>query len=553
MIGKRIPQLPAAPTINADDLLVIEQDGRTKRTTAGELVGDFVIPVITDFVEGIVEEQAQDGRYQLDATGSVQRTIKDRLEDYVSVKDFGAVGDGVTNDTAAIQAGIDAMEAAGGARLHFPAGTYLCSTLWIDDDNIHLYGDGVGRTIIKAIAGQVVLAAGILKGGFVTPVAIQNVSLRGIEFDGSRLLADGTGGNVGVAIYQVTRLLIEDCYVHDCDGYGIGLLGSNQPNRKNATIRDVEIGNVAYDGLDIKSGFDTALLDNVYAHDCGGGSDMARDRVGIDIRGSNITVRKCRADNVDTDGIRVRENAGSPIFISDCIASGATQDGFSFAAAATFNTFVSNCYSYDNDRYGFRVDGGIVDLVNCTARGNINGLTTTAPIPDTIITITNGDYSGNDSDGIRLNSVSMERPVRLAGVLMDGNGRNGIRAEGPFIMNNCIVTNNTGPGVIVQSTNPFWNISGSRLTDTRAVGKTQTHGIQFAAGSASGVMLGNDMTGNLTADMTGTPATGSLFFQRDGTTPLRFGTHAVKGAETLTGFITITDAAGTSRKVGVIS
>lgn len=54
--------------------------------------------------------------------GGVERTVDNRLTDYVSVKDFGAVGDGVTDDTNAIQAAISALNNYG--TINFPFGTY---------------------------------------------------------------------------------------------------------------------------------------------------------------------------------------------------------------------------------------------------------------------------------------------------------------------------------------------------------------------------------------------------------------------------------------------
>ncbi|MEB6223708.1 glycosyl hydrolase family 28-related protein [Pantoea anthophila] len=64
------------------------------------------------------------------APGSVSRTILERLDDSLSVKDFGAEGDGSTDDTAAIQALID-YASANGKCVFFPAGVYMVSQLVI--------------------------------------------------------------------------------------------------------------------------------------------------------------------------------------------------------------------------------------------------------------------------------------------------------------------------------------------------------------------------------------------------------------------------------------
>lgn len=58
---------------------------------------------------------------------------------WVSVHDFGAKGDGVTLDTRAIQAAIDACTAHGGGIVFFPAGAYLTGTIVLKDDvTLHL-------------------------------------------------------------------------------------------------------------------------------------------------------------------------------------------------------------------------------------------------------------------------------------------------------------------------------------------------------------------------------------------------------------------------------
>ena len=57
-------------------------------------------------------------------SGATARTVDSKLKDVVSVKDFGAVGDGAADDTVAIQAALDAA-AANGKDLFFPSGTYV--------------------------------------------------------------------------------------------------------------------------------------------------------------------------------------------------------------------------------------------------------------------------------------------------------------------------------------------------------------------------------------------------------------------------------------------
>ncbi len=69
-------------------------------------------------------------------------------DQFYNVRAFGAVGDGQTLDSPAINKAIDACAAAGGGTVLFPAGTYLCGSIHLKS-NIHLLIDA-GATILGA-------------------------------------------------------------------------------------------------------------------------------------------------------------------------------------------------------------------------------------------------------------------------------------------------------------------------------------------------------------------------------------------------------------------
>lgn len=88
----------------------------------------------------------------------VTRTLQQRLDDLVSVKAFGAVGDGVTNDTAAINRALNQLYVANTntpenrTTLYFPAGTYIISGTTVKIPSYaNLVGDGTDKTVIKQI------------------------------------------------------------------------------------------------------------------------------------------------------------------------------------------------------------------------------------------------------------------------------------------------------------------------------------------------------------------------------------------------------------------
>ena len=116
-------------------------------------------------------------------TGAVTRTVQSKLRDVVSVKDFGAVGDGVADDTAAVQAALN----SGAASVYVPAGIYLMGTdsaLTVPAGTT-VRGDGPNTILLKTSGTADVLST---TGNNVTIESLRiegpdNTSVDGIVFN----------------------------------------------------------------------------------------------------------------------------------------------------------------------------------------------------------------------------------------------------------------------------------------------------------------------------------------------------------------------------------
>jgi len=199
-----------APSSGADNIEVV--------TVATSSVGSTTSDLVTFSPSG---------------TGATNRTTQAKLRDVVSVKDFGAQGDGTTDDSSAIIAAMAALASAGGGTLVFPAGTYIVESECDQGScSAAFMYRGEGATIKCAASSLIYRMFDIRPNG-------HNFSMEGLEFDADSKARECV--RVTEANQDSSTLLVRDCGFH------------------NTTMSGSSSGN---SGLVSLGGWDKVVVDN---------------------------------------------------------------------------------------------------------------------------------------------------------------------------------------------------------------------------------------------------------------------------------------------------
>lgn len=276
------------------------------------------------------------------------------------VATFGAVGDGSTLNTPALQKAIEACHAAGGGIVHVPGGRYLTGTIQLRDHvTLQLDQDAVllGSTnaadyvnVDPFMAGD-----GIAQGyALVVAVDAKHVGITGpgmIDGQGSAVKAAQARYSVRPFLVRWVRcsdVTVKDIHLQNSGAWGMHFFQSHDATIERASIRNR--GLVNNDGIDIDS------CSNVRIRDCDidSGDDAiclkatsAQPCRQIDVRGcklktlcnaiklgteslgdyENITVKDCQAREIGMAGIAIYAVDGAhtrDVTISDITMDGVT-------------------------------------------------------------------------------------------------------------------------------------------------------------------------------------------------------------------------------------
>lgn len=161
--------------------------------------------------------------YTSTRTGGVRRSLNDKLGDIINVKDFGAAGDGSTDDTTALVNAIAALPSTGGV-IYVPAGVYM-----VDPDQLTLGNGsnsalstrngialiGEAATPYLSTSGTVIKARGAGTSLLTLAGPVFGLRIENIQFDCNNVCANGW------TAYSVCHSAFENVAIINFTTYGL--------------------------------------------------------------------------------------------------------------------------------------------------------------------------------------------------------------------------------------------------------------------------------------------------------------------------------------------
>lgn len=287
----------------------------------------------------------------------------------INVRDKGAKGDGVHDDTSAIQAAIDALPASGGTVM-VPPGNYLI-------DASRAISLRSNMLLQMAPTAQLTAMANNLPRSHVIKVwKVNNVRIVGGRIVGEREGHLGTTGEwgYGLNIEASNHVSVSDMHISDCwgDGIWVGAIGpdGHAIPATNVTINRVVSTNNRRQGMSIGPVDGVTVMNSTFSNTHG-----TKPEAGIDIEpqaqgmARNITISHCTITGNQGTGLESHYNVEN-VIIKNCTIQG--NNGYGVLTVDPQQVTISDNVIRANGLVGVTIGGKTmhVQITGNTLAGN---------------------------------------------------------------------------------------------------------------------------------------------------------------------------------------